>query len=205
MAPERGAQARRLADHAQSLGQALAAVDPGVAERVQHLGLLGRQAKRLLQVAFSLGPTPGAFARGAAEVPEPPVGPPRGGVQGRVEDVGGLAVATALAQQRGIGLEHAGVGGGGLGRRADGLHRLALAAGVLQRQRQARARAGVAVRPRLERRIGAPCALGVARGGEDIAQQHLRLVELRIEVKRHAEIAEGGLILPSAREGRRPV
>jgi hypothetical protein len=111
-----GPQRHRLLDHAESLGQTLAAVDPGVAQVVQNFGLFRVQLQRRLQIALGGGPVPGALVGDAPQVKQAPIG--FGGIllgDQPVDDGGGLRIAIGGAQHVGVGQLHRPVVRGGAG------------------------------------------------------------------------------------------
>ncbi len=61
-------------DHLHALVEVHALVDPGIAEIVQHVRLVGLQLERLLHVGFGLGPLLGAFLADAAIIVPDAVG-----------------------------------------------------------------------------------------------------------------------------------
>ena len=60
-------------DHVHALVEVHALVDPGIAEIIEHLRLLGKQLERLLQIGFGLRPLMRALVADAAEVEDHPV------------------------------------------------------------------------------------------------------------------------------------
>ena len=66
------AQLDRLLDHLHAAIEVLAAVDPRIAEIVQHHRLFRLELQRLPQIGLGLLPLPGALARDAAIVEQRP-------------------------------------------------------------------------------------------------------------------------------------
>src|SRR6267378_5979012 len=95
------AQLDRLLDHLDALVEVFAAVDPGIAEIVQHQRLLGLQLERMLQILLGALPLPGALQRHSAVVKQGPAlrQAGRGGAVDRLV-VGGdrLGIALLVAQ-----------------------------------------------------------------------------------------------------------
>ena len=67
-----GPQLDRLLDHLEAAVEVLAAVDPGIAEIVEHQRLVGLQLERVLQIGLGARPLAGALERDAAVVEQRP-------------------------------------------------------------------------------------------------------------------------------------
>ena len=64
----------RAADHLHAVVEIDALIDPGIAEIVQDMRLVGEQLERLLEIGFGVGPVLGALVADAAEIEDQPIG-----------------------------------------------------------------------------------------------------------------------------------
>src|SRR4029077_17596836 len=87
----------RALDHAHAFVEIQALIDPGIAEIVQHMRLVGIKLERLLEIGLGLAPLLRALEADAAEIEQGPVRPLRLGDRGHAASVGLGAFRVVLA------------------------------------------------------------------------------------------------------------